>query len=276
MPRFIKIILTIILIIAIILLGAWILSRKKAADQNRPTPTFRQFLGLGTTPTGTPTGQSPTDLTPDQGTNGPTGTGPTTPGSSGEGTGSTVAVSQFTSSPLTPTQGTATPIKPAPALPSAPINNIQAPVLPPATIASAPTIISGPGLGSGPQCTDSDVTIEFTASEITRLNALQTRFLAIAQNLYTDNDAAAELANFDSFKTKLDAVGEMYAYCQEKSPLIGAPAYRTRVATPFWRNPAKDVAGYIAPNGSISMPIDSRDTAKTYRLLEKVFRVNFW
>jgi cytoskeletal protein RodZ len=268
MSRFIKILLTIILIIAIILLGAWIMSRKKAADENRSSPTFRQFLGLGTAPAKTPEGQSPTDLTPDQVTNEPTGsTGPTTP-EGGTGTGSTVAVSQFTTSPLTPTQGAGAPIKPASALPSAP--NIQTPVLPPATIVSAPTTTTGS------QCTDSDVTIEFTADEITRLNALQGRFLAIAQNLHTDSDATAELANFDSFKTKLDAVGELYAYCQEKSPLIGAPAYRTRVATPFWRNPAKDVAGYIAPNGVISMPVDSRDTAKTYRLLEKVFRVNFW
>jgi hypothetical protein len=269
MSRFIKIILTIILIIAIILVGAWIVSRKKAADGNRATPTFRQFLGLGTAPVNTPREQPPTDLTPDQIINEPAD--PTTPGSSNEGTGtgSAVAVSQFTSSPITPTQG-AVSIKPAPALPATP-KNVQAPVLPPATVTSPPTTST-----AGPQCTDSDVTIEFTADEIARLNALQSRFLAIAQNLRTDNDVAAELGNYDSFKTKLDVVGELYAYCQEKSPLIGAPAYRTRVATPFWRNPARDGAGYISANGTINMPVDSRDDAKTHRLLEKVFRVNLW
>ncbi len=90
-----KIILVILLVIALILVGAWFLSRKKAKDAGQPVPTFRQFLGLGekaTQGTTTPDGGLSSDFTPD--------TPPDTPNGGTSGP----SVSQFTNEPLTPSQ----------------------------------------------------------------------------------------------------------------------------------------------------------------------------
>ncbi len=127
--------------------------------------------------------------------------------------------------------------------------------------------------------------ITFTPNEIARLQQLQNRFYAIAGSLHSDSSVATELANYTTFKTKGDTILELYTYCTAKSPLIGSPALKTKVATPFWRDPTKDRDGYIpitSPNlGSLNILFasgaqDPRNVNQTQILIQKIFKLNLW
>ncbi len=283
MRKALTIILIVLLIISILIAGAWVVSRNKAVKNGAVAPSFRQFLGLGTKQgaTGSPGG----DLVPDgetPGSNGGTPGGAGGTGSGGVSSDGNVSVSEFTDGPLTPSD-IENDVTPGP-IDSGNTGNDStgggASNPPPTVLPPNPLPPSGTA-----SCTDEDSTIAFTPDEINRLNALQTRFYAVAQTLHTDADVRTELANYDNFKVRADKASDLYNYCVAKAPQITAGAYATRVPTPFWRDATRDRNGYmpIPPSGQsvplstmAANPADPRDVNRTQVLLQKIFALNLW
>lgn len=282
MKRALKIILILLLIIALILLGAWFRARRQSTDEGRPAPTFREFLGLGSRAPSTSTDGG--GLTPD----GPSQGGRETPGtetpSETPATGG-VAVSQFTSGPLTPAQGTVTGsgniIGNGTSGSGASSGNGTSGTGSTPSAPQAPTASAT----AGPACSDEDLNIEFTAEEIARLTALQNRFYAVAGSLNSDADIQREAANYTSYKAKADQIAELYNYCVAVAPRITAPAFRARTATPFWRNTSQDGVGYIpgATGGPTALSgvfnggaLDPREVSGTQAIIQRIFKVNLW
>jgi len=289
MKRALTIILIILLIIATILTVSWAISRKRAVNDDKTPLTFRQFLGIGGRGQSVPEGTD--GLTPETpvGENPGTPENPATPGGSST---NPVAVSQFTSGPLTPSQTAGTN--------DTPIN--QGGTRPPqgsttsggtggntgggVTTTGGGGGTTGGGSTTAPTCSDADVTIAFTADEIARLNALQNRFYTVATTLYTDAAVQAEVANYTTFKTKANKATELYNYCAAVAPRITSAPLQTKVATPFWRDITKDKAGYMpnSANGNTTSlsgsfaagPADPRNIPQTQVLIQKIFKLNLW
>jgi hypothetical protein len=281
MKRVFKYILYIILIIAIILVVSWLRMRRTAQQNGTQTPTFRQFLGLGTSTPSENTSGPGTEFTSDF-----TDTTTDTTGTS-SGSSESVATSQFTSGPLSPTQDTSlnsggsvrNPNTNLPGIGNPPgSSTTQNPQ--PSTPTINPSTLPTPPLS---QCTDADLTIAFTAEEISRLNALQNRFYSIAGILHTDADVQNEAANYTEFKAKTHQITELYSYCAGKSPSITAPLYSSRVSTPYWREAIKDGIGYISRRHAgwewiqlDSKKWDPRDVAQSQAVIEQIFKLNLW
>ncbi|HVY36034.1 MAG TPA: hypothetical protein VG982_02040 [Candidatus Paceibacterota bacterium] len=285
MRRIFSIIITILVIIGIILLGSWLLARHTAVKNGGVAPTFREFLTLGTNQAVAPTPQTGGTLSPDVTQNGEVPSSPNTP-STPSAPSDHVAVSQFTGAPTTPAENNTTR--------SGSANVATTQTFPTSTVVTSTGTTSAPSAPvtpavAGPACNDADLAIDFTPDEITRLNALQNRFYAISENLHTDAEAEAELANYNTFKSKADEATELYNYCLAESPLITAPLYKTRVNTPFWRDSTRDSAGYISGATSTRNTLaqnllnsgdwrvvnpENQDAAK--RTLERVFQLNLW
>lgn len=270
-----KKILTIILLIIFILGGllgiSWFIARKKAEKNNENIPTFREFLNWGTStkkldpsiPTNT------TDFTPKE-----EGTNDTTQKQN-------VRISQFTS-------GGASNVNTNISYDNNYSGNSSSLDIIPAPIDTNFT---------EPECSDEDLNIEFTPSELARLKVLQAKFYAIADKLHTDTDANIELQNYDTFKTKAMQIKELYTYCQEKAPLVTDPIYQKRVPTPFWSEESRDSETFITPNGPIDTTgyplntervprtqpfkqkdhqIDLNDWPRLKHIIEYALRLNLW
>ncbi len=129
-------------------------------------------------------------------------------------------------------------------------------------------------------CSDADTNIDFTQAEIARLNILQNRFYTIAQSLRSDSDVQTELSNYDAFQVKASQALELYNYCQSKLPLITNPALQKRVATPFWRDPAKDSQTFLSPEGDLQGEMSINHSEKSMptllRILQNVLHINLW
>lgn len=273
MQRVFKYILYIVIIIAIILLVAWVRSRKAAQQSGTNPLSFRQFLGLGSSTPAPATETPDTGLTPDFTT--PDETTPDQP------SGGTVTSSNFTTGPMSPAQGGST---------SGSSNNSSGGSLVGGntTGTTTPSVIPAPATTGAPvtnplaQCSDEDITIEFTAAEISRLNDLQNRFYAISGILHTDGDVQNEITNYDEFKGKVNQINELYNYCVAKAPAITAPLYSNRTFTPFWREAGKDGVGYISGkyNGWEWVKLDSQEwnprEAEARPVIEQIFKLNLW
>jgi hypothetical protein len=177
---------------------------------------------------------------------------------------------------------------------------------------TGPTGSGGSGNGGGitintPSCSDEDLNITFTPSEITQLNGLKNRFFAIAENLHTDADVATELSNHDSFKSKLTKISELNDFCRASPVFTNAqpsPAYSPgqrnaqnfgqfvpgvngqtinyRVATPFWsenKNNDSFVNQGVNFSGQGNNPkgiFVEDDFAFFERSIEHALRINLW
>jgi hypothetical protein len=249
MKRAFKIILILLLVIALLLFGAWLRVRKQSTDQGRSAPTFREFLGLGSRAPSTTT-DGGTGLTPDGPSQG--GETPNTETPSQPSTTGGVAVSQFTSGPLTPAQGASG--GPGFGMSGSGSGSSGGNT---SSGGAAPTPPQAPAAGTtGPFCGEEDLNIDFTADEIARLNALQNRFYAIAGSLNSDADIQQEASNYTTYKAKADQITELYNYC---------------VATAGATGGATALSGVF--NGGA---LDPREVLGTQAIIQRIFKVNLW
>lgn len=271
MKKVFTIIISLILVVAVVTVIAWLFSRNKAVKEGGTAPSFRSFLTRNATtqpprePTTpelgeeTPTNEpeEPTDQTPD--------------GSSFD----SVQISQFTSSPMTPTQGQGTGF--GGTMGTGTFGGTRPPGTP-SSLPGASTITTPPPIAA-PACRDEDININFTAEEIRRLGELQNQFNAIAATLHTDADVQAELSNYTIFRTKADQVTELYNYCLAVSPRIADATLKTRIPTPFWRGTG-DVRGYLIKHpltrDVFSGTIDPRNHNLAKGAFERIFKLNLW
>ena len=321
MKRFIKILIIILIIAAIVLGIAWMSSRRTAVKNGAVAPTFRQFLSGETKLTGTPTenpgslsGSFTEDLEPT-----------TTPTTSGSLTAPGTTSSIFTSGTISPSNNTGSGSSTGSS--STPTNNpgssggsTSTPITPgtitttsgsgtsgtgtPSTTGGSGTTSGGSGVytsvsnppvtpgttGGGSvdtqtstslalQCGSADLTIAFTDTELAKIQALQRRFNAVVELLHTNSDVAIEVSNYDTFLLKEQQLLELKNYCESKEVLLTDPALKTRVATPFWRNPSKDtpnLGGYRGGPGPYSGSVNDNNTDFGKRTLEHVLRLNLW
>lgn len=282
MKRFRKI-LIILLILLIVVLCAWALARRKAVRNGQTPPSFRSFLSIGNSKNNTGTtgnnGTNTSDFTDDE--NIGTNTGSSTP---------KTKTSIFTNSGLNPTgiEG----------------GGAQGP---------SEIIVGGTGQttvgqtgGTGvigttggqtttAECSDTDLTIDFTPDEIARLNALKTRFFALAQDLNTDSELATEITNYDIFKSKSDKLTELYNYCKsspvytgaQATPVVASQQYGTtvpgnngainyRVPTPFWHEITKDNQAFVHQGINWKGIFSDPDLVFPERSIEHALRINLW
>jgi hypothetical protein len=265
--RIITIILILLVIMAILLGLSWFMARRNAVKNGTTTPTFKEFLGIGTNTGPRELGEG-TELTSDFTVGQPEGG---TPGGNTTGSGNTssIGTSQFTNEPMSPSGPNEFPENP---------NNI---VTPAGGNGSGTVTPAGGGTVTtpAPLCSDADLTITFTPEEIIRLNTLEKRFMTIAQNLYTDGDVDNELANHDTLKAKYDRINELNAYCVAKSPLIGNPALQGRVPTPFWRGSSEYFHTYgrhYRNNPNYQGTADLADQESAVHSLERILRLSLW
>ncbi len=313
MKKILKLILLIVIIVAIVLVVWWLVGRNTAVKNGTSPVSFRSFIGLGD---GNPLpGPDSGGLTPD--TTGSQGTA-TTPDGNDDGIDDDFSdendvldrdyadVSVFTEGPLTPADsdgggagGGSTGGGGTSGGGGAGGGSTGGGGTSGGGGAGGGSTGGGGTSGGGtppgdippvfPICSDADVTITFTPDEIRRLNALQTRFYAIAVDLRTDTDVDTELVNYDVFKAKADTIAEFYNYCQSKAPLITAAPYKTRVGTPYWYEPGKDQTGYLNNMRVYSTSstfinnalnnyriVNPYDQSRTKAVLEHLFKVNLW
>ena len=231
MKKFLKILIILLLILAILLGVSWLISRRTAVKNGTTPPTFRQFLNWGTkTPTTTPNSGEVSSVFVDNNvaSQSPQGSVSNTPG---------VAVSQFTNPSSVPTQ-TSGGQSGGPVVPSGNGGTTPSPGADPTTTppAQVPPIIPGP------ECSDADLNIEFTPDQLAQLQALQNRFYAVAQSIHNDADVATETGNWSNFKGKVQKFTELYNTCLAKtvnpptpdSKVVTGAEYTVRVPTPFW------------------------------------------
>ena len=291
MKRKLIFILIIFLFIAAVVGGLFFVARNNAIKKGVPAPTFREFLGLGTTKSpGTTTG--PTDTTS----------------------------SDFTSPGTTsPTGGAKSPVIPTKTSVFTNIGSSPSGSTPPDTIIGDTTGAGDIGTGGGgsggsgggstggggttgggtlvvaaPQCSDEDTTITFTPEEINRLNVLKNRFYAVAETLYTDSDVATEAANYDNFKAKAEKITELYNYCvnspvftSAQKTVVATQPYGTvvpgtngpinyRVPTPFWHDLTKDNQAFIHQGSNWQGIFHDSDFIFQERAIEHALRLNLW
>ncbi len=302
MKRFVTILIIILVVVGIILVGAWIVTRRTATKNNTPAPTFREFLTgetpEGATPTTTPTDTSGTftdDLTPAE--------VPNTGSLSSPGT----RASQFTTTPLSPTEQTGGQQGSTGGTNGTPVGSGT-----PTTDTGTDTTTTGSGSTDQPAtpgasaavasgCSEPELNIKFTDEEIKQLKALQNRFYAIADTLYTDANVATEIANWSSFTAKASQLKELYRFCSQpgadgmsRSQKVAAanPDFKYRTPTPFWYDklnpnggPGNTFTGYLNTpivsiptlfNGNGSLAPGPNGVNYTKKSLEGALRLNLW
>lgn len=295
MKRFISITIIILIVVAIILTGAWFFSRRTAEKNGTAKPTFRQFLS-GDTDTGT-------GLTPNDGSLSSVfvddNLSSATPGASVTPTIGT-QVAQFSSGAYTPTttsEGTAT--NGSNSSGNTPGSGVPGEVTAPGSTTVDPTTqtpASVPPTIAGPECSEADLNIAFSSSDLARLQALQNRFYALSQALRTDADVATETGNHDNFKAKVDKVTALYTSCVQYSQAIPTNSpYSVRIPTPFWHadphfgqesevfiGPAGPYDGAIGGSGTWNgssngaTPTMPTNTPLGLRSLQRSLRLNLW
>jgi hypothetical protein len=282
MSKKLKIIIIIILAISLVLLGSWLFSRNKAIKNNSTPPTFREFLSIGSNKKASKTIDNQTgssDFTKED-----------TPVK-------TVIGNQ--NIPTTTSIFTSGKINPAPFETDVPSDQIigggdNQNTGNGITPTSGGIIINPNPQTVAPICSESDTNITFTPQEIARLNALKTRFFAIAESLNTDADVATELANYDTFKTKTTKLTELYNYCINSpvytlaNPTPNVPqqygsvvtgtngAINYRVPTPFWHDINKDNQAFIHQGSNFNGIFSDPDFIFPERSIEHALRLNLW
>ncbi len=287
MKKSLRIIIIILILITIILLGFWMRARKQAVKEGSTAPTFRAFLGLGN-----PKGAKTDDKTPNENSSDFTGdediSGAQT---ENEQIGSTIRKSIFTNGELSPAGSANTTNTGGTVIVQGGNNGSGGGN----TTGGGGVAITPPSPQTQPECSDSDLFIEFTPEEINRLNALKTRFFALAGELHTDEDLSAEISNYDLFKTKSDKITELYSYCvqspvytsaQPSSFTVREPygstvsgrngAINYRVPTPFWHDKAKDNNAFIHQGLNWQGIFSDPDLVFPERSIEHALRLNLW
>ena len=271
MKRVITIILIILVVLGVLLGISWLVARKTAQKAGTTPPTFRQFLSIGgSTPSKNP---SSSDLSSVFTAN-PSGS------SSGSNSNTVpqpgVRISQFTNNTLTP------------------VNNLNdngngGPIIPGDNGGGVGDNgggvgggDSGGGVGQGgggpavPACSDADLNITFTPSELARLQALQNKFYAVAQSIHSDADVATEVANHDAFRAKADQISELYLYCQAKSPLLADATLKKHTPTPYWHDILQDSWTFITADGPVGGTVALDDMNRGQHIIEKILHINLW
>lgn len=313
--KLLKIISIIIIIVALITGVMWLVARKKTTRSDGTPVTFKEFISADT-------GINAPDDT--GGTFGSVFTGETDLGSTEDDSTTSdndqrdpgTRTSSFTGSSLNPSTssgGGSTGGSTGGGSSSVDGGSGDPTITPdtPRKIPTTPTLtrvpVGGTTLSSSNGCTPADLNIIFTKEEIDELHALQERFYTIAQSIHTDADTSTQIANYDAFVIKDKAITELLSYCKASeaklpaspSTLPGTDAFKNKVPTPFWWDPAavrynKTLLfnfmtststivdngvplGYIMGSGQIGGKIDSiKDIDVLKRSLERVLRLNLW
>lgn len=307
MKRKLTIITIIILIIALVVGGLWMLARNKATKNGTLPPTFKEFLGIGIS-NRPGTGESVDNTLSSDFVNPPE---ENTPSSGVTIQSIPVTTSIFTNSNGSPQSGLGL------GLGSGGLG---------LGLGGGGTGIGGGGTGSGgsgsggtggggptggggggvvivppapsgvlpPECSAAELTINFTPEEIARLNVLKTRFFVIAETLNTDADVNTEISNYDTFKTKSRKLTELKDYCLNSPVYTGAQAtvvasqsYGTvvpgtngainyRVPTPFWHDKDKDNQAFVHQGSNWMGIFSDPDFIFPERSIEHALRLNLW
>ncbi|MDB5188687.1 MAG: hypothetical protein JWM92_285 [Candidatus Nomurabacteria bacterium] len=271
MQRILKIILILLAVFFLVLGGVWLLGRH-AAQKNGTTPlSFRQFLGLGTKQsTVAPAQGTSATFTSGQPTAGNAGGAGTIGGTNTLGTPDNFQVSKFTSNPLSPADTTTFTNNGSIGGPNAfgGAGNFVA------TAGAGTTPLGSNGLSGGLNCSATDSAITFTPDEITQLNALQTRYNAIAANLASNDDVATELSTYTSYKLEEAKIAELQNFCAATTPLLSDPEMKRHVPTPFWHDTNQDSETFTA--GGVNTTADGTNPASGESFLERILRINLW
>jgi hypothetical protein len=293
--RIITIILILLVILAILLGLSWFMARKNAVKSGTTAPTFKEFMGIGSNTKLRKLGPG-TELSTDfsieklsGGKSGSTtGNGNTT---NGGNTQTSIGSSQFTNEPMSPAGSSE--FSNSLGLRAGNKTSGASSLGGSGTFGAGSTLSGGNSIGGGngtgistgggsaatPICSDADTTITFTPEEITKLNILQKRFMAIAPTLSTDGDVDTELANHDTLRAKYDQISELNAYCLEKSPLIGNPVMQNRVPTPFWKGASEYFYTYgmhYHNNPNYQGKTNLADIPSAVHSLERLLRLSLW
>lgn len=289
MNRRTKIIISVLAIIILFILGAWIVARKKAIKNNEVPPTFRAFLGLNSPRRSqggnTPTEEGSSSFTDESSNSGEINT-------EGSNTSNETRTSVFTNGGFNPL-GTS--------LPQGGTNQTGGGSSGSSGSGSGggtgggPVVILPPPVVTPPECSDADLNIEFTQDEIARLNVLKTRFFNLAQNLNTDSDLDTEISNYDLFKSKSDKLTELNNYCNnspvytqaQATPVVASQPYGSvvpgnngainyRVPTPFWHDLAKDNQAFVHQGINWKGIFSDPDLIFPERSIEHALRINLW
>ncbi len=311
--KLLKIIITIIVIVAVITGAAWLVMRKKAQNENKQPATFKEFISTDVPLETIDQNQNPLsgnfidqnqnsiddreegkgldqkDVDPGTRTSSFTGSSISPASSSNNGSNGN---NSTPGGGNTPNSGGGT---------STPGRNTT---LPDRTIITIPT--KGSPLTSETGCTPADLNITFDPTELAKLKALQERFYTIAQTLHSDADTKTQIANYDAFLLKETKLTELLKYCEgSEGKFPNKVEFTRKVPTPFWWEPGSttkpsevrynktflfnfatrvsDITdsgvplGYVMDSGQIGGKIDSiKDIDVLKRSLERILRLNLW
>lgn len=267
----------IIIVILLIVVAGFFYVRQRNTTQNGGTQSsgFKGFFNFGNRTTGTTDNtkdETTSDFTGETPVKEPTNGTPTTP--------SEQPNSAFGNTPpLTITNGGTISGTITPGIESIEGSGFQGGASLPGggTISGGGTTgggTGGTGGVTGPQCGVDDLEIEFTAEEIAKLKALETRFYAIAPTLRTNEDLQAESANYSSYKVLNQKYTELITYCENVTPLLPS-ALNQRVATPLYSDPAQDKP-YFTTGANVTDTINIATPGTRPGIIEKLFRISIW
>lgn len=286
MSRRTKIIISILVVIILFIIGAWVVARKKAIKNNEVPPTFRAFLGL-TSPKRSQVEKPPTEEGSSSFTDESSNSGEINNENTNTSNGTRTSI--FTNGGFNPL-GTGSPQEGAGQTSSGSSSSSSG-----GNTGGGPVVISPPQVATPPECSDADLNIEFTQDEIARLNALKTRFFDLAQNLNTDSDLDTEISNYDLFKSKSDKLTELNNYCNnspvytqaQATPVVASQPYGSvipgnngainyRVPTPFWHDLTKDNQAFVHQGINWKGIFSDPDLIFPERSIEHALRINLW
>ncbi len=286
MSRRTKIIISILVVIILFIIGAWVVARKKAIKNNEVPPTFRAFLGL-TNPKRSQVENPPTEEGSSSFTDESSNSGEINNENTNTSNGTRTSI--FTNGGFNPL-GTGSPQEGTGQTGSGSSSSSSG-----GNTGGGPVVISPPQVNTPPECSDADLNIEFTQDEIARLNVLKTRFFNLAQNLNTDSDLDTEISNYDLFKSKSDKLTELNNYCNnspvytqaQATPVVASQPYGSvipgnngainyRVPTPFWHDLTKDNQAFVHQGINWKGIFSDPDLIFPERSIEHALRINLW
>ncbi|MEI6022249.1 MAG: hypothetical protein WCQ32_00160 [bacterium] len=134
-------------------------------------------------------------------------------------------------------------------------------------------------------CSDVDLNIPFTAAEQAQLAVLNTRFGALYQQLYSDDNVADEQSIYDGMALELAKIKELRNYCESvESSFTGY--YAVHLPTPFWSDSkldkknssggATNTGGFLT-NGTQGAPTYNIDGSfAQYNGIEDNLKLHIW
>jgi hypothetical protein len=244
MKRALKIVLILIFITAVVLLVFWLLARHKAVQTGTNSPSFKDFF------THSGTAGEVQNQNPDESQGSFTGTGTdngTNDGAPGENGAATM--STFTNGTISPIGGIGGVGVGVDGIGGIGVGGIGLSI--PGSDGgvifggdgtndgdgntnTTPTGTPADALPSVASCTEAETHIEFSPTDLARLQTLAKQFYSLATTLHSDADVASAQAAYDSFHLQDEQLNELIAYAQAHQ--IKDPTLNKRVATPFWED----------------------------------------